>query len=70
MANELSQFIDIANVPTYGINIGGNVNEWNEKTVAITGYLREEAMDKLLVTAFIVSKLQKAVQEVMENVLR
>uniref|UniRef100_A0A6V2LA27 histidine kinase n=1 Tax=Ditylum brightwellii TaxID=49249 RepID=A0A6V2LA27_9STRA len=70
MANELRQLIDTANAPIFGIDVDGFVNEWNEKTAAITGYSREEAMDKPLVTTFIVSKLQKAVQEVMENALR
>eukprot|EP00957_Ditylum_brightwellii_P101561 7740200-Ditylum_brightwellii.AAC.1 len=63
MANESCHLIDTANTPIFGINVDGFVNEWDEKTAAITGYSREEAMDKPLVTTFIVSKLQKAVQE-------
>ena len=65
MTNELRQLIDIANMPIFGIDVDGIVNEWNEKTAAITGYLREEAMDEPLLTTLIVSKLQKAVEEVM-----
>ena len=65
MTNELRQLIDIANMPIFGIDVDSIVNEWNEKTAAITGYLREEAMDEPLLTTLIVSKLQKAVEEVM-----
>ena len=43
MANELRQLIDKANAPIFGIDVEGNVNEWNEKTAEITGYSRLEA---------------------------
>ena len=43
MANELRQLIDKANAPIFGIDVEGKVNEWNEKTVEITGYSRKEA---------------------------
>jgi PAS domain-containing protein len=43
MANELRQLIDKANAPIFGIDVEGNVNEWNEKTAEITGYSRQEA---------------------------
>ena len=32
MANELRQLIETANAPIFGIDKGGNVNEWNNKT--------------------------------------
>lgn len=51
-------------------SIYSNVNEWNQKTAEITGYSRDEAINKPLVSRFIVPKLQKSVQEVMMNALR
>ena len=70
MANELRQLVDTANAPIFGIDVLGNVNEWNDKTAEITGYSREEAFDKPLVSTFIVQKLRPSVQEVLDNALK
>ena len=70
MANELRQLVDTANAPIFGIDVLGNVNEWNDKTAEITGYSREEAFDKPLVSTFIVQKLRPSVQEVLDNALQ
>ena len=48
MANELRQLVDTANAPIFGIDVRGNVNEWNDKTAEITGFSKEEAFDKPL----------------------
>ena len=69
MANELRQLVDTANAPIFGIDIHGNVNEWNNKTAEITGFLQEEALHKPLVDTFIVPSLHKSVQEVLDNAL-
>jgi len=63
MANELRQLIEKANVH-------GNVNEWNEKTAEITGYTKEEAINKPLVDTFIVSSLRQSVQDILDDVLQ
>lgn len=70
MASELRQLIETANAPIFGIDSNGHVNEWNQKTAEITGYSKEEAINKPLVSTFIVPKLQKSVQEVMTNALK
>merc|ERR1719223_2488572 len=69
MANELRQLVDTANAPIFGIDFHGNVNEWNDKTAEITGYTKEEAFNKPLVSTFIVKKLRKSVQDVLDNAL-
>ena len=69
MANELRQLIDTANAPIFGIDVDGNVNEWNDKTAEITGFLKKEALNLPLVQTFIVPKLRKSVHEVMDNAL-
>ena len=43
-ASDLRLLINTANAPIFGIDTFGNVNIWNEKTVELTGYLREEAV--------------------------
>ena len=49
VAKELQTFIDTANAPIFGINELGQVNEWNNKAAAITGFAREEVLGKFLV---------------------
>lgn len=35
----------------FGIDIRGNVNEWNDKTAEITGFRKEDALNKPLGTS-------------------
>jgi len=42
VAQELQTFIDTANAPIFGIDHNGMVNEWNNKSVEITGYSKQE----------------------------
>ena len=48
MANELRQLVDTANAPIFGIDVNGNVNEWNNKTAEIIGFTKDEALGKHL----------------------
>jgi len=70
MARELRQLVDKANAPIFGIDVEGDVNEWNDKTVEITGFSRQEAMGNPLVKKFIVPSLRHSVQEVLDNALK
>jgi PAS domain S-box-containing protein len=70
MANELRQLVDKANAPIFGIDIHGNVNEWNDKTAEITGYSKREAMGNQMVETFIVPSLRQSVREVLDNALK
>ncbi len=49
VAQELQTFIDTANAPIFGIDANGLVNEWNNKSAAITGFSREEVLGRNLV---------------------
>ncbi len=70
MAHELRKLVDTANAPIFGIDVNGNVNEWNYKTGEITGYSREEAFHKPLVSTFIVPRLRESVEEVLNKALK
>ena len=70
MANELRQLVDTANAPIFGIDVEGNVNEWNLKTAEITGFAKDEAFGKNLVSTFIVPKLRESVKEILDNALQ
>ena len=67
VAHELQQLVDTANAPIFGIDVDGNVNEWNNKTEEITGYSREEAIHMSLASTFIVPKLRQSVQDVLDR---
>lgn len=69
MAHELRKLVDSANAPIFGIDVNGNVNEWNFKTAEITGYSRQEAFNKPLVTTFIAPRLRESVHEVLNKAL-
>lgn len=69
MALELRQLIDTANAPIFGIDIDGNVNEWNRRTSEITGYSKEEAFDEPLVETFIAESMQEKVREILDSAL-
>ena len=44
MANELRQLVDTTNTPIFGIDVHGNVNEWNDKTAKITSFSKEQSV--------------------------
>jgi PAS domain S-box-containing protein len=69
MALELRQLIDTANAPIFGIDIDGNVNEWNKRTQEITGYSKEETFDEPLVGRFIAPSMRQKVQEILDSAL-
>ena len=70
MANELRRLIDKANAPIFGIDVDGDVNEWNDKIAEITGFAKDEVFDKHLVDNFIVPSLRHSVQEVLDKALQ
>lgn len=59
------KLVDSANTPIFGVDVNGNVNEWNYKTSEITGYTREEAFNKPFVKTFLEPDEQESMQEVL-----
>ena len=70
IAQDLMRLIDYANAPIFGIDSHGLVNEWNRKSVEITGYRREDVIGKNLVQDFITPDYQASVKEVLDNALQ
>lgn len=69
-AKELTQLIDTANAPIFGINAQGNVNEWNQQAEKITGFNSKEVMDRDLVANFITDDYKASVSAIMEKALK
>ena len=69
IAKELTQLIDTANAPIFGIDADGKVNEWNQQSEKITGFTKQEVMGISLVTELISAGYRKSVDEVLQKAL-
>lgn len=69
IAAELTQFIDTANAPIFGIDADGKVNEWNQRSEQITGFSKSKAVGLHLVTNFIADEHKASVKGVLINAL-
>jgi len=70
MAVETRQLVDAVDAPIFGIDIDGNVNEWNRRTEEITGYSREETFDEPFVQSFIAPSMHSRVHGILEKALQ
>lgn len=69
IAQELTNLIDTANAPIFGIDKHGNVTEWNRTAVTITGYDKRETLGRNLVEEFITEEYKIPVEEVLDKAL-
>ena len=70
IAKELTQFIDTANAPIFGIDANGQINEWNQPASKITGHQKENVLGRNLAQEFITEDYRMSVQEVLQNALQ
>ena len=70
LSKELTQLIDTANAPIFGVDTDGNVNEWNQKVEQITGFTKDEVMGHNLVQTRITEEFKQSVQEVLNEALK
>jgi PAS domain S-box-containing protein len=70
ISKELTQLIDTANAPIFGVDTDGNVNEWNQKVEQITGFTKAEVMGHNLVETRITDEFKQPVQEVLNEALQ
>jgi len=70
VAQSLRLLIDTANVPVFGIDKEGRVNEWNLKTAELMGYRCDEVTGRDLVQDFITPEYRSVVKEVFDNALK
>jgi len=72
IAAELSQLIDIANAPIFGIDQHGSINEWNQAAAKITGISRDVMIGRDLLEvgqSFAAGERVAALYEVLLNAL-
>ena len=68
VAMDLTNLINSANAPIFGIDTGGLVNEWNEKAAQITGYTKREVLGKVFAN-FVAKDSKDTVQAVLNDAL-
>merc|ERR1711871_1500177 len=69
VAKDLTNLIDTANAPIFGIDGNGRVNEWNRKAAEITEYTKHEVMGRNLVREFITPEYRQPVNAVLDAAL-
>ena len=70
LSKELTQLIDTANAPIFGVDTDGNVNEWNQKVEQITGFTKAEVMGHNLVETRITDEFKQSVHKVLNEALQ
>lgn len=70
VTDDLERLIETANAPIFGVDIEGNINEWNAKIARTTGYTRDEIMGKDLVDAVIPEHNKSQVKAVVQAALQ
>ena len=66
----MRQFIETANAPIFGIDNKGLINEWNQTSEKITGFLKTEVLGQDLVANYISPDYQTQVKGVLDNALK
>ena len=62
--------IENINAIVFGIDVNGMVKKWNRKTAEITGFSKEEALGKPLVSTFIKANARENVQSMLNYALQ
>lgn len=68
IARELSSLIENANVPIFGVDHDGNINEWNTTTFQLSGYSKDEVLGKNI-NKFLDSSIHSEINTMMEKAL-
>ena len=70
IANELTQLIDTANAPIFGIDAQGNINEWNQQLEKTTSFKKTEIIGLHLVADVITSSHKASIGLILANALK
>ena len=68
-AQELTQLIDTANAPIFGVDTDGLINEWNQQVAQTSGYSKQEVLGQNLVEDYITQDYKQSVQQVLDQAL-
>jgi len=66
-ARELRLLIDTASSCIFGVDLAGNVNEWNSKMADVTGFGPDDAFHKKFVDTFISLERRDSMEHIMKS---
>jgi PAS domain S-box-containing protein len=66
IARELTELIEHANVPIFGIDKNGYINEWNKTSEKVTGFAKNEVLGKKW-SDFVDSKIHKRAKRIIDT---
>ena len=69
IARELTQLVNTANAPIFGIDSRGMINQWNKQAEQISGYSKEEAMGRDMVRKVIIREHQAKVGMILTKAM-
>lgn len=69
IARELSSLIENANVPIFGIDQHGKINEWNRVSAELTGFSRAEMIGRDWITNLLEPEYHEVVTAIMKDAL-
>lgn len=67
---ELTQLIDTANAPIFGVDTQGIINVWNQQLEYITGFSRNQVIGRCFVAELVAPADQTLMAEVLKNALK
>ncbi|HEY9045086.1 MAG TPA: PAS domain S-box protein [Ohtaekwangia sp.] len=70
IARELSNLIEHANVPIFGTDQLGNINEWNRVAFELTGYSRIEMIGREWIAALLEEEYREVVKVILNDALQ
>lgn len=70
VVKELSSLIENANVPIFGIDCNGCINEWNKVSAELSGISRAELMGRRWIDEFVGADHREAAENMLASVLR
>lgn len=69
IARELSSLIESANVPIFGIDRNGYINEWNKVSAAISGISKSELFGRRWIDELVGAEHRQAAEQMIAHVL-
>lgn len=69
IAQDMTRLVDTANAPIFGIDAYGKINEWNQQSEKITGFIKQEVIGQDLVAGYIADEYKLSVGEILAQAL-
>jgi PAS domain S-box-containing protein len=69
LTDELIQLIESNSAPIFGVDFKGNVSEWNQAAVSVTGFERDDAIGRRLIEEFVLEDDREEIRELFAEAM-